>query len=179
MVYTLLADGVEEIEAVYPIDVLRRCGVSVTTVGVTGKTVTGSNKITIQSDIGIDELNPGDSIAMLIIPGGPGRVNLKANAKAIELIKRCFDNDIPVAAICGAPEILGELGHLKGRKATCYPGLESNLTGAEYVDAPVVIDGNLITSQGAGTSQPFAFAIAEHLCGKVKADEVYKKMVCS
>jgi 4-methyl-5(b-hydroxyethyl)-thiazole monophosphate biosynthesis len=176
MVYMLLAQGFEEIEAVYPIDVLRRCGVEVKTVGVCGEYVTGSNAITIKTDIQLDEI--GENIKMLILPGGPGRVNIIKNKQAMELIKHCRTADVPIAAICGAPEILAQLGLLDGKKFTCYPGLEENLTGGVYVNQPVVIDGNLITSQAAGTSQAFAFAIAQFLCGKEKSDEICGKMLC-
>jgi len=178
MVLMLLAEGFEEIEAVYPLDVLRRCGVDVKTVGVSSEYVTGSNKITIKSNIEIDDIKLNGDIDMLIIPGGPGKVNLRKSEKAMELIRHCFKSDIPVAAICGAPEIPGEIGLLKGKKATCYPGLEKSLVGVEFVDEPVVVDGNLITSKAAGTSEAFAFAIVEHICGKEKADEIAKKMIC-
>jgi 4-methyl-5(b-hydroxyethyl)-thiazole monophosphate biosynthesis len=96
----------------------------------------------------------------------------------MDIIKFCFKYSIPIAAICGAPEILAELGYLKGKKITCYPGHEAGIIGAEYVDEPVVIDGDLITSRSAGTSEAFAFAIAEFLCGKEKADEIREKMKC-
>jgi len=168
----LLADGFEEIEAVYPIDILRRCSVEVKTVGVDSEYVTGSNGITVKSDILVGET--GDNITMLILPGGPGRVNILKSEKAMALVRRCCESNTPIAAICGAPEILGEVGYLKGKKFTCYPSLEVNLDG-EFVDAPVVVDGNLITSQAAGTSEQFAFAIAEFLCGKEKADEIREK----
>jgi 4-methyl-5(b-hydroxyethyl)-thiazole monophosphate biosynthesis len=177
MVYILLADGFEEIEAVYPIDVLRRCGVEIKAVGLT-KYVTGSNGITLKSDVSIDDVGIENHIDMLILPGGPGRTNLKESAPALALIRHCCESNIPIAAICGAPEILGELGFLDGKRATCYPGLEGNLGDVQYVDTPVVIDGDLITSQAAGTSMQFAFAIAEFLCGAKKAAEISGKMLC-
>jgi 4-methyl-5(b-hydroxyethyl)-thiazole monophosphate biosynthesis len=178
MVYMLLADGFEEIEAVYPLDVLRRCGVNIQTAGVPNQYITGANKITIQADVLAEEVCCED-IEMLILPGGPGRDRLKADPHALKLIKHCCETGIPVAAICGAPEILGELGYLCGKKATCYPGLECKLTGAEVVmNEAVVVDGNMITAQGAGTSEAFAYIIAEQLCGTEKAQEVFGKMVC-
>ncbi|MCL2071254.1 MAG: DJ-1/PfpI family protein [Oscillospiraceae bacterium] len=178
MVYVLLADGVEEVEAVYPIDVLRRCGIDVVTVGVTGQYVTGSNKITLKSDISIDEVSLEKHIDMLILPGGPGRGKLKENSKSAALIKHCCETGVPIAAICAAPEILGEMGYLKGKNATCYPGIEPKLIGATVTDSPVVTDGKLITAQGAGCAEAFSFAIAEFLCGAEKAREVYGKMIC-
>jgi len=177
MVYMLLAEGFEEIEAVYPVDVLRRCGVEIKTVGVDGECVTGSNGITITADIQLDSVED-DNIKMLILPGGPGRVNIQKSGQAMSLIKHCFKMEIPVAAICGAPEILGEAGLLKGKKATCYPGLQGKMEGAEFIDKAIVVDGNLITSQAAGTSEAFAFAIAEFLCGKEKSDEIRGRMLC-
>jgi len=176
MIYVLLANGFEEIEAVYPIDVLRRCGEQVTTVGIGGEYITGSNRIMIKPDISIDKI--GNDIKMLILPGGPGRTNIIKSKKAMDTIAFCFKYSIPIAAICGAPEILAELGYLQGKKVTCYPGLEDGLIGAQYLDEPVVIDENLITSQAAGTSEAFAFAIAEFICGKEKADEIRGKMKC-
>ncbi|MCL1789722.1 MAG: DJ-1/PfpI family protein [Oscillospiraceae bacterium] len=176
MVTILLANGFEEVEAIYPIDILRRCGVEVTVVGVGGNEITGSNKITVKTDMRIDEVGLDKTIHMLILPGGPGRVNLRDNAKSLAFIKHCCETGVPIAAICAAPEILGEIGFLKGKKATCFPGIEPKLNGAEYVDAPVVVDGNLITAKGAGCSEAFAFAIAEFLCGKEKADEIHNRI---
>jgi len=175
MVYVLLAEGFEEIEAVYPVDVLRRCGVEVKIAGL-AEYVTGSNGITVKTDIQLSEV--GNDISMLILPGGPGRINIINSEQAMNLVKRCCNSDTPVAAICGAPEILGQIGFLQGRKFTCYPSLENALSksGGEFVDSPVVVDCNLITSQAAGTSEAFAFAIAEFLCGKEKADEIRGKM---
>jgi len=193
MVVMLLAEGFEEIEAVYPIDVLRRCGIEVKTVAVNGNApnrgncqlstvncqlfVTGANGITIKPDTQLNQIEH-TKIQMLILPGGPGRTNIQKSEKAMDLIRNCHKSGVPIAAICGAPEILGELGILKGKRATCYPGLQDKLTGAEFTDAPVVIDENLITSQAAGTSEVFAFAIAEFLCGKEKADEIRSRMLC-
>ncbi|MCL1831927.1 MAG: DJ-1/PfpI family protein [Oscillospiraceae bacterium] len=176
MIYVLLAQGFEEIEAVYPIDVLRRCGATVKTVAVSDECcVTGSNGIPVQADTVLNEVDVSDARA-LILPGGPGRANIIKNEAAMALVKQCCDSGIVVAAICGAPEILGALGVLVGRKYTCYPGLEKGIDGV-FADEVVVTDGNFITSQAAGTSEAFAFALAERLCGKDKADDVYKRMV--
>ena len=177
MVYILLADGFEEIEAVYPTDFLRRCGVEINTVGVAGAYVTGSHDIVIKSDIVIDDVD-SDNVKMLILPGGPGRVNITKSEKATSLIRKCYDNSVPIAAICGAPEVLASLGCLDGKTVTCFPGLEKNLTGAVHSDELVVTDGNLITSQAAGTSDLFSYAIASFLCGSDKANEVFEQMKC-
>jgi 4-methyl-5(b-hydroxyethyl)-thiazole monophosphate biosynthesis len=187
MVYMLLADGFEEMEAVIPLDVLRRCGVEILTVAVCSDNsreaglraeVLGSHNITVKADILLDEVVLDSNIKMLILPGGPGRVNIRKSERATEIINYCCKSGIYVAAICGAPEILGELGHLQGKNATCFPGLENNLTGAVIVDEPVVVDGMIITSKSAGTSEAFAFTIAQLLCGKEKADAVRKSMLC-
>lgn len=183
-VLILLANGFEDVEAFFPIDVLRRCGVDLTTVAVGGNEgyIESSNKVTVKADIGIENVNleKYNRIDMLIIPGGPGRANLRNNDRAMALIRDCCDMDIAVAAICGAPELLGEIGFLEGKRATCYPGSESKMTGAEYSrGTSVVKDGNLITARGAGCSAEFAFAIAEFLCGKEKAEEIADKMIYS
>jgi len=127
MVYMLLADGFEEMEAVVPLDILRRCGIEIQTVGISGEYVKGSHDIIIKSDISIDEINL-DNAEMLILPGGPGRVNIIKSEAAMNAIQACHTNNIPIAAICGAPEILGSLNLLQGKRATCFPGSESKLT---------------------------------------------------
>ncbi|MCL1880617.1 MAG: DJ-1/PfpI family protein [Oscillospiraceae bacterium] len=183
MVYVLLAEGFEELEAVEPIDVLRRCGIEVKTIGVSGEYVTGSNGITIKVDMTLSELDTANAFEtnhkkrMLILPGGPGRTNILKNEKAMNFVRICCETEgVLIAAICGAPEILGETGVLTGSKYTCYPGLQSGISCGEFVDKPVVIDNNFTTAQGAGTSKEFAFAIAEQLVGKEKADEIYTRM---
>ncbi|MCL2754835.1 MAG: DJ-1/PfpI family protein [Oscillospiraceae bacterium] len=184
MVYVLLAQGFEEIEAVFPIDVLRRCGVVVCTVAVgsaeESEFVTGSNGITIKADVLLGDVDlqaVTTKAAMLILPGGPGRANVAKNGIAMDLIASCHDSGVPIAAICGAAELL-DGAVLEVRKYTCYPSLESGIKSGEFVDEQVVIDGNLITAQAAGSSQEFAFAIAEKLVGKAKADEIRGRMYC-
>ncbi|MCL2633604.1 MAG: DJ-1/PfpI family protein [Oscillospiraceae bacterium] len=179
MVYMFLADGFEEIEVFYPLDVLRRCGVEVATVGVFGEYATSTRGVTVKADVDISEVKKDNKLSMIILPGGnPGYTNLSNSKAMLDIIEYCDKFNVYIAAICGAPTILGKLGLLRGKSATCYPGLEKDLSGAKYVNKPVVIDGKIITSQAAGTSEKFAFAIAEILAGKAKSAEVYKTMLC-
>ena len=166
MYYILLAEGFEEIEALTQTDVLRRAGIDVKNVGVTGEYVTGSHGITVKADVLIEEAKNcvPDGI---ILPGGiPGTPNIAANKDAVELIKKVAENKGLVAAICAAPSVLGELGLLEGKKAICYPGFEDKLAGAIVTCEKVVIDGNFITSRGAGTAMDMALAIAEYITGE-------------
>ena len=158
MVYVFLADGFEEVEALTPIDVLRRAGVEVRTIGVTGKTVTGTHGVPMVADILPEETDLA-AADMIFLPGGmPGTTNLYAS---------------DVTAICAAPSvILGGMGILNGKRATCYPGMESGMTGATAVDAPCVQDGKIITGRGAGAAFDFALTLCEVLCGKQTADEI-------
>lgn len=169
MVYLYLAPGFEEIEALTPADYLRRCGCEVRLVGVGGRSVTGAHGITVQADCTAEEAT--ELPQMVILPGGmPGTRNLEACPAVTEMVTACVREGKYAAAICAAPSVLGHLGLLVGKKATCYPGFESELTGAEFVGGPVVADGKLITARGAGTANQFAFALAEALCGEEKAD---------
>ena len=163
MIYVLLADGFEEIEAIAPIDVMRRGGLNVATAGVGKKDITGSHSITITADMSVDEINTED-VEGIILPGGmPGTLNLQKNEKVIELVRYCYENEILLAAICAAPKVFGVLGLLSGVKATCYPGFEAKLVGAVCKRKDVVSDKNFITAKGAGVTQNFAEAIADKL----------------
>lgn len=166
MYYILLAEGFEEIEALTQTDVLRRAGIEVKNVGVTGEYVTGSHGITVKADALIEEAKNCVPEG-IILPGGiPGTPNIASNKDAVELIKKVAENKGLVAAICAAPSVLGELGLLEGKKAICYPGFEDKLTGAIVTCEKVVIDGNFITSRGAGTAMDMALAIAEYITGE-------------
>jgi len=174
MIYMFLTDGFEEIEAFTPLDVLRRCGADIKTVGVSSKSVTGSHDIKTEADIMIDEVSTED-MEMLILPGGPGFGGLKTD-KVFELINFAAENDIYIGAICAAPSVIGEMGLLKGKKATAFPGYEKYLTGAEIVSDKVACDGKYITPKGAGAASEFAFALAEAVCGTEKAQEIKNAM---
>lgn len=177
MVYELLAEGFEELEAAAPVDLLRRAGVEVRTVAI-GKErlVTGARGIAVMADILAEELRE-EEMEMLILPGGyPGFENLAKNEWVAALLKRTAEKEIPIAAICGAPSVLGGLGLLKGRKATCYPGMEDTL-GCEALFDAVVEDGPYITSRGAGTAVEFALALVARLVSEEKAEELRRGIV--
>lgn len=173
MIYLFLAEGFEEIEALTPVDILRRAGLEVKTVAVgKSQTVKGAHGIEVVADMTEDELGSGVPEA-IILPGGmPGTTNLEENATVIDTLMRSIINESLVCAICAAPSILGIMGYLKNKKATCYPGFEQYLDGAIFTDERVVRDGNIITAKGMGCAAEFALCIVEALCGKEKADEV-------
>lgn len=176
MVYVFLADGFEEIEAIAPVDIMRRAGIDVKTVGVTGKTVTGAHGIEISSDLSLNDVSLYDA-NLLFLPGGmPGTTNLLENDELKELIIAANENGILVSAICAAPMILGKLGLLKGKSATCFPGFEQYLEGANVTNDKVVFDGNIITSRGAGTAHLLGFKFVEILKDKKTADELSSAM---
>lgn len=177
MVYVFLADGFEEIEALAFTDILRRAEIEVTTVSVNDdKIVTGSHNISVVADATIKEINL-NLMDALVLPGGmPGTINLQSNSDVISLINYAVNNDKYIGAICAAPMILGRLGLLKGKKATCYPGFEEHLIDAEYTGGRVVKDGNFITSKGAGTVQDFAHCFVMNLKNKEIADKVISSM---
>ena len=176
MIGVFLADGFEEVEAVAPIDVLRRCGLDVVTVGVTGRTATGSHSIPVLCDRTVEEAE-SEPFEAVVLPGGmPGTLNLKASGLLLRLIRRTYENGGVVAAICAAPSILGEMGLLNGRKATCFPGFENSLSGATLSPDPVCVDENIITARGAGAALKFGAQIAACFVGGEKAGEVLSSM---
>lgn len=173
MVYVFLADGFEETEAIGPIDALRRAGIEVRTVGITGKQVTSSHNITMLTDCTPEEFDL-EKAEMIFLPGGLQGVNhLIASTFVAETILSCDKKNIYIAAICAAPSVvLGRLGVLKGRKATCYPTMESGMTGALAQDQAVVTDGTYITGRAAGCTLEFAMTLIEALRGKAAAQKV-------
>lgn len=178
MFYVFLAEGFEETEAIAPIDVMRRAKLEVKTVGVTGEFVTSSHMITVKADIKPDEVN-FDEIEGVILPGGmPGTLNLESSEAVINAVKYAYENNKIVAAICAAPSILGHLGYLDGKKATCFPGFEDELKGAEYTSAHTETDGNVITAKGAGCAVEFGHAIVAKAVSKEAADAVIEAMQC-
>ena len=172
----LLADGFEEVEAITPIDFLRRAEIEVDVVGVTGKTVTGGHGISVRAGVKPKELVKNvDSYDAVIVPGGVGGAeNIAASSETVGFIQNMMASGKLVAAICAAPAlVLSPNGILQGKKATCYPGFEEKFTDAEFQAERVVVDGNLITSRGPGTAAEFAVAIIRYLEGDGKADEVH------
>ncbi len=178
MVYVLLGTGFEEIEALTPVDLLRRAGVPVKTVGLNGKTVFGGHAIGVACDLTIDELDAADA-EMIILPGGLGGVaSIRACARALEAVKTVHDNGKYVAAICAGPTVLADLGLLTGRKATCYPGQIPNMRDALVVEnAACVTDGKIITGTSAGTATAFALALIEALKGPDAARAIADQIV--
>ena len=178
MVYILLAEGFEEVEALTPVDLLRRAGIETKLVGVTGETVCGARGISVVTDLGMDEIDLS-SADMLVLPGGmPGTTNLYADNRVTDAVRTMADADKYIAAICAAPSIiLGGMGLLEGRKATCYPSMEDGMKGAEAVKTTCVTDGKFITSCGVGGALDFACALITALAGREKADEIASSVV--
>ena len=176
MVYVFLAKGFEELEALAPVDVLRRAGVQVKTVGVTGKRVSGSHGISVNCDITIDEA-VFDELEGIILPGGlPGTTNLEADETVNKFIEFAAENGKVIGAICAAPMILGHKGLLRGKNAVCYTGFEKELDGAHILDRPAVRDGNIVTGWGAGGAMDFALAYLEVIS---ESEDLAKKIARS
>ena len=178
MVYMLLGTGFEETEAIAPLDLLRRAGVDVLTVGVTGKIVYGSHKIGVEADITIDEMDL-TNLDMIILPGGLGGVaSARASLPALDALKFAWENGKFVAAICAGPTVLADLGITDGKNATCYPGCEDGMGSAKMAEnAACVRDGKLITGTSAGCAIPFGLALVEALKGKEMADTIARQIV--
>lgn len=176
--YVFFAEGFEEIEAVTTVDVLRRAGLEIVMVSITGnREVRGAHQIPVITDE-LFEYVDHQGADILILPGGmPGTKNLAANHKLGDLLKKYHADEKWVAAICAAPSVLGGLGILNGRTATCYPGFEPQLEGATISHAPVVQDGHIITSRGAGTALEFALKLVEISAGIEKAKNLREGMV--
>lgn len=178
MVYVFLAEGFEETEAVVTIDILRRGYADVKTVSISGdKSVTGAHGITLMADIAISEVKKADAEAFILPGGMPGTTNLAESEEVKELLLYGNENDKLICAICAAPSVLGKLGILKGKRAVCYPGFEDYLDGAKVYEVPVMHDGNIITSRGAGTAHLFAVEILTALKGDLVAEPVVKGML--
>lgn len=175
MVYVTLVDGFEDIEAIEPVDIMRRAGIDVKTVGVMGKTATSSHNVTVQADILIDEVNKED-MEMLVLPGGPGHTNLDESDKVQNLISYALEKDIYIAAICASPSILGKRGILDGKNYTCFPGFEEYAPNGIPTGEKATLDGKILTGKGAGAASDFGFVMVEILKGKDVADKLKKEM---
>lgn len=176
MVYVIFGNGFEEMEAVAPVDLLRRAGVDVAAVGIGSRNITGSRGVTVTTDISDDEMQT-EGLEMIVLPGGLGGTKAIMECERVKkVVRHAFDNGIWVCAICAAPAVLGSMGILKGKKAVCYPGNEHLLEGAEIVDADVVVDGKIITGRAAGAAIPFALKLVEALKGAQAADSVREKI---
>ncbi len=178
MIYEFLADGFELVEAMTPVDMLRRAGADIVTVSITeNKAVRASNGVTVMADTTLSRLN--DILPdMIILPGGmPGASNLRACKKVCDLVTACNNKENPIGAICAAPYILGELGLLKGKEAICYPGFESKLIGAKISDKNCVRDGHIITAAGMGAALAFSSELVSLLYGREKAEEILRSVI--
>lgn len=174
MVYVFFADGFEEVEAITPVDYLRRAGIPVETVGVFGTEVTGAHNITIKCDRTMENVSESALPDMIVLPGGmPGVTNLAKSEKLLKIINLCFENNKFIAAICAAPTILAELGILKGKTATCFPSMANLMENTDYVNMPVVRDKNFITSRAAGSAEQFALELISVLKGKDCAQKIH------
>jgi len=170
-----LAEGFEEIEAMTVVDVLRRAGIKVTVAGLPGTIVEGSRKVKVLAGAKLDDIVEKDYDAVVLVGGSPGYSNLSKSNKIMKIIGEFHRDDKLVAAICGAPTVLAEAGILTNVKATVYPGLE------KYIPKPrsesVLIDGNVITSQGPATAMEFSLKLVEYLAGKETMKNVKEQLL--
>ena len=184
MLYCFLADGFEEIEAITTVDMIRRTGeIGVKTVAVTDDgtlVVKGAHGVGVVADMLIDEVVADENLEAVFLPGGmPGTTNLDQSEKVRALVDFCAQQDRYIFAICAAPSVLGHMGLLKGRKATCYPGFEGELDGAEYTAEPATKDGKIITGKGPGATIDFAAMIISELLDENVAKTMKVSMQCN
>jgi 4-methyl-5(b-hydroxyethyl)-thiazole monophosphate biosynthesis len=178
MIYLFLANGFEEIEALTTVDILRRAGCNIVTVGVGGKEITGAHNIKVIVDIEESEADTKD-LDMVILPGGmPGTLNLEKSKTVQNTVKYCCKNDKYLAAICAAPSILGHMNILKDHEAVCYPGFEKELHAKKIPKKSVCVSGKIITAKGAGVAVEFALKIVELLFGSDKSKLLRESIQC-
>jgi 4-methyl-5(b-hydroxyethyl)-thiazole monophosphate biosynthesis len=173
----LLIDGFEEIEAIAAIDILRRAQIEVIVAGVERALVNGSHKVAVAADRLLAEV-AGREFDLVVLPGGPGTPNLARNAAVRDVVRRHAERGKWIGAICAAPSVLAELGLLEGRRAVCHPTAESKMTGAKLSHDPVALDGNFITSRGAGTAVAFGLALVKHVLGAEEAARI-ARAICA
>ena len=173
MIYVFLAPGFEEIEALAVVDVLRRAELKVLTVGVGEDFVIGSHQIPVAADISEKALVLDDTVEAIVLPGGmPGTLNLEKSPVVQKAIDWAVENDKLICAICAAPSILGHKGLLDGKKATCFPGFQDELFGADVTNDFVETDGNFITAKGMGSAVEFGLRIAEALANPLEVKKI-------
>lgn len=178
MIYVFLANGFEEVEALTAVDLLRRAELSVVTVGVGGKIITGSHGIAVTTDMEEAQAET-EGLDAVILPGGmPGTLNLEASPIVRACVDHCAKTGGLLAAICSAPSILGHMGLLQGKRAVCYPGFEQELAGAEVGMEPVCEQEGLVTARGAGVAVEFALALIKKLCGNEEAERIRMSIQC-
>ncbi len=180
MIYVFLADGFEETEAIAPIDMMRRAGLDVVTVGIKNDGVKSSHGVPVLCDITDMQVEIDERLQLIVLPGGmPGTLNLEANPVVQSAIDYCVEHNIPIGAICAAPSILGKKGLLSGKEAICFPGFEKFLTGAKLSDKKVVTDGIFTTAAGAGMAVEFGLELVRVLKGKEESDSVRAAIQCA
>lgn len=178
MVYVLLGKGFEEVEAIAPVDLLRRAGVEVRTAGIGGRLIEGGHGIQVQADITVDEIIP-EEMEMIVLPGGLGGVaSIKGSPAALEAIEYAWKHGRYVAAICAGPTVLAQLGITNGVNVTCYPGCESQMGSALCISGvPSVTSDRVITGTSAGCAVPFGLALIAALKGPDCANNIAQQIV--
>jgi len=171
-----LVEGFEDVEAISVIDLLRRAGINVVTAGSPSSMIKSAHNVTIMTDKRFDEINPDEFDAIILIGGDPGYKNLGRSSSIMKTVKDFNEKNKVIGAICAAPLLLAQMGLLEGKKATIYPGMERNLPRPRA--DRVVVDGNIVTSQGPGTAMEFAIKIIEVLGDKIKAEKVKREVLC-
>lgn len=171
-----VADGVEELELIAPVDVLRRAGVEVVLAAIgEGTQMTGRNGITLHADTQLNVLE-ADGFDLLLIPGGAAVAKLRADGRAAALASRFVSDGKPVAAICAGPLVLADAGLLEGKRFTAHASTANELPGAQTGER-VMEDGLIITSRGAGTALEFGLALVNRLCGEAKEEEIARAIM--
>ena len=180
MFYMFFANGFEEVEAIATLDVVRRAGIDIQSVGIGSDRITGSHGITVICDKNESEISVNDNITGVILPGGmPGTTNLLESKTVNDFIDYCAENKLLICAICAAPMILGKKGLLNGIEAICFPGFEEELIGAKISDKFVCRDKNIITSKGMGSAVNFGLEIVSAVKDKNTADKLKATLQCS
>lgn len=178
MVYILLGNGFEETEAVAPMDILRRGGVEAAFAGIGGRSIEGAHGVSILCDVSAEKIDL-NSAEMLVIPGGLGGVkSVLGSAETMELLEKAAERGTALGAICAGPLVLHRIGALGGKRAVCYPGMEDEMPGAEFISAPVCTDGAIVTGRGPGAALDFGFELLKYLKSGEAVEELKKAMVC-
>lgn len=179
MLYMFFAEGFEEVEAIATLDVIRRAGIEIKSVGVGSEEITGSHGITVKCDLTCDSVSK-DSLDGIILPGGmPGTTNLMNDKTVNEFIDYCSENKLLLSAICAAPMIFGRKGLLCGKQAICFPGFEDELKGADISESFVCRDGNIITAKGMGSAINFGLEIVSYFKDEKTASALKETLQCS
>jgi 4-methyl-5(b-hydroxyethyl)-thiazole monophosphate biosynthesis len=177
MIYLFLQDGFEEVEAMAPIDILRRAGAELATVGEGGRIVTGAHGVPVTADLEESGVS-FDRMEMAILPGGPGTPNHEKSQTVRDALNLCARSGKYIGAICAAPSVLGHMGLLRGHSAVCFPDYESELGAERVLYDPVCVSGKIVTARGAGVAVDFALKLVEVLYGPRKSQEIRKNIQC-